>query len=151
MSLSTALECDLTVLRAPKGFQLDRVPRIVVPLQPGAKPDDLRARLLGSLQRLTRARVTYLYLVPPESPEPALDEARRTLTRLAGDEVRGAHDVEVVRASDLVLEIGQRAGEEGLVVLTLRPTGKRASAFGELARDLARRSPAGLLMIGRRR
>jgi amino acid permease len=60
----SSVTCDIVVLRAPVGWQLQQVQRLLVPIGGVAGHDQLRARLLGSLFRTGQREVTFLRVLP---------------------------------------------------------------------------------------
>jgi amino acid transporter len=148
--LVTALACDLVVLRAPPDWELSEVPRIVVPLRHDTGHEELRARLLARLQRLREAQVTYLCVLDPSATDAQVASAERAMRELLHDEVVGAGTALAVRSDDVTAEIVALAGPKDLVVVGMTRRGRHGRAFGELARDVAARCQAGLLLFGRR-
>jgi nucleotide-binding universal stress UspA family protein len=148
--LVSAAPCDVTVLRAPPGWELSRVRRILVPVAGRGGHDDLRARLLGSLYRTGRRETTLLRIVPTGTDVESREKARRDLDRLAADEVPGPCERELVESDDVAREVAARAAAHDLVVLGLQRLGPRRKAFGDLALGIARTTDCGIIMISRR-
>jgi hypothetical protein len=129
---------------------LSEVPRIVVPLRHDTGHEELRARLLARLQRLREAQVTYLCVLDPSATDAQVASAERAMRELLHDEVVGAGTALAVRSDDVTAEIVALAGPKDLVVVGMTRRGRHGRAFGELARDVAARCQAGLLLFGRR-
>lgn len=148
-NLMSDIDCDVVVLRAPPGWQLSTVRRVLVPVGGRRDQSRLRARLLGSLHRTGEREVTYLGVFPEDAGDETCARARRDLRELAHDEAGGAR-VEVVRAADVVAELASHAAESDLVVLGLRRLRRRQKAFGETILRLAAATECPLILISSR-
>ena len=148
--LVNAVDSDVVVLRAPDGWRLGSVRRVLVPARGQTDQSTLRARLLGSLGRGRRLEVTFLQVLPESASD--LDEyrARRELAELASDEVRAPCEILIARSSDVVGEVAARCSDYDLVVLGLQRHGRRRKLLGEAARLLAQKTDCGLIMISAR-
>ena len=146
------LDSDAVVLRAPHRWQIESVGRVLVPVASHGAQDVLRARLLGSLQRTTAIRVTYLRILPASATDVALARAKVELLELAHDELGRWHTVEVVAvaASDAAKEIARQADEHDLVLLGLQRVNRRHKLFGSVALEIARTTDTALILISRR-
>lgn len=149
-ALMSAVHSDVVVLRALPGWRFHDVKRILVPVGGRGRHDELRARLLGSLQRTGEREVTLLQVLPTDLPPEAESRSRRLLRRLAQDEVHGPHRIEIVRSDEVAETVVRHAGKSDLVILGLQRLGRRRKAFGDLALRIARATDCGIIMIGRR-
>lgn len=148
--LMNGVRCDVVVLRAAKGWRLEGVRRVLVPVAGWGGHDVLRARLMGSLCR-TGSREIVLMRVLPFGTVPAVERsAERGLKRIALDEVPGPAVTEIVKSDDVASEISRRAMESDLVILGLQRSGRRRKILGELTLQIARGTNCGMIMIGRR-
>jgi amino acid transporter/nucleotide-binding universal stress UspA family protein len=149
-AMMSGVRCDVVVLRAARGWRLDRVRRVLVPVAGWGGHDVLRARLLGSLCR-TGSREIVLMRVLPYGTLPTVERsAERGLKRIALDEVPGPAATEIVKSHDVTTEITRRAMESDLVILGLQRSGRRRKLFGDLTLQIARSTNCGIIMIGRR-
>jgi nucleotide-binding universal stress UspA family protein len=112
--------------------------------------DVLLARLLGSLCRAGGREVTFLRVLPRTATPSAVREARRSLSRLAADQVPFPARLEVVLSDSVSAELARHAAESDLVILGLKRLGRRRKLFGDIAPRLARESGCGVIMISRR-
>lgn len=144
------VDCDVAVLNAAPGFDLDSVARVLVPTGGGGRQHELRARLLGTLHRSARRHIEYVRVLSPDSTAAQLRDAERTLGRVAHDEAGGRHDVRVLCASDPVEAVVGAASSADLVVLGLPRVGGKA-LFGQFAVDVARRAPCATIMLSQAR
>jgi amino acid transporter/nucleotide-binding universal stress UspA family protein len=148
-ALMSAVRCDVVVLRATRGWRLEGVRRVLVPIAGWRGHDMLRARLLGSLCR-TGSREIVLMRVLPYGTLPHVESgAERGLKRIALDEVPGPAITEVVKSHDAATEIGRRAMESDLLILGLQRSGRRGKLFGDVTLQVARNTTCGIIMIGR--
>jgi hypothetical protein len=149
-AMMSGVRCDVVVLRAARGWRLEGVRRVLVPVAGWGGHDVLRARLLGSLCR-TGSREIVLMRVLPYGTLPTVERnAERGLKRIALDEVPGPATTEVVKSHDVSMEIARRAMESDLVILGLQRSGRRRKLFGDLSLQIARSTNSGIIMIGSR-
>ncbi len=149
-ALMSEVRCDVVVLRAARGWRLEGVRRVLVPVAGWGDHDVLRARLLGSLCRTGSREIVLMRVLPEGAPPAAEKHAERDLKRIAQDEVPGPAATETVKSGDVALEIGRRAKESDLLILGLQRFGRRGKLFGELTLRIARSTQCGIIMIGRR-
>ncbi|RMH23157.1 MAG: amino acid permease [Acidobacteria bacterium] len=149
-ALLAAVDADVVVLRAPQGWRLSQVRRVLVPAGGRRDQSDLRARLLATLARTGVGDVTYLRVFPLDAPAERLARARRELEAQAQDEAARGARIELVTAGDVAGAVVERAEDCDLVILGLRRLARRRRVFGDLVLDLARRTDCGLLLIARR-
>jgi len=143
---------DVVILRAPPGWHLERVERVVVPFAGGAQQETLRARLLGALARLAAPSVTFLRVLPPSVSEASCRRAERALRRaLEGRELGHASGV-CVRSDDPIATVVAAAAGADLIVLGLPKRDVDQGALGGFARALLAAVPpaCAVLMIHRK-
>ncbi len=148
--LMGTVDCDVVVLRAPLGWRLRDVRRILVPLAGRGDHEELRARLLGSLHRSAARESILLQVLPPQATERECDRARQELARIARDEVPGKSRIVVAQAANVAEEVARHAAESDLVVLGLQRLGRRQKMFGDVVLRVARDTSCPILMISRR-
>jgi amino acid transporter/nucleotide-binding universal stress UspA family protein len=148
-ALMSGLRCDIVVLRAAKGWRLEGVRKVLVPVAGWGDHDVLRARLLGSLCRTGSREVVLLRVLPHGTVPPLERSAERGLKRIALDEVPGPAVTEVVQSHEVTTEITRRAMQSDLVILGLQRSGRRGKLFGDLTLQVARNTTCGIIMIGR--
>ena len=148
--LLSQLSSDVVVLRAPRNWQLSDTQKILVPVAGRGGHDYLLARLLGSLSRMQKRQVTFLRVVPTNTPPSELKRIRRDLNRMARDNVGGPCEREVVQSDDAVQEITQRADESGLIILGIQRIGPRQKLFGSFTRSIARQTACPIIVLSRR-
>lgn len=145
-----AVDTDVVVLRAPPGWKVAGVKRVLVPVGGRSRHDALRARLLGSLVRMEGREVTFLQILPGSTTKRELEASKYQLFQFAHDEARGHTEAIVVASDDVAGEITQRAAECDLVILGLQRVSRRHKFFGDVAMSIARNTECALIMISRR-
>ncbi len=148
--LMGAVGCDVVVLRAPKGWRLRDVRRVLVPIAGRGGHDELRARLLGSLHRMAVRDVALMRVVPLSTSARECKRARHELRQIARDEVPGRSQVVLVEGGNPAQEIARYAADSDLVVLGLQRLGRRHKVFGDVALRVARETSCAILMISKR-
>ncbi len=148
--LINSVQSNVVVLRAPEGWTPGSAEKVLVPV--GGRRDQslLRARLIASLSRGQRRRITYLRVLGETASERESAGAQRGLSHLALDEAPGAAEVRITRAADAVQELVKACRETDLVILGLQRLAQRRRRFGELTLRLATETTTPLILISRR-
>lgn len=145
-----SVDCDVVVLRAPSGWKLNNINRILVPVGGKGRHGELLARLLGSLCRTGSPEINFIKILPESTEWQELERARDDLFNLAQDQVLGSnYKVRVIAHDNPAGEIIQQSKDADLLILGLRRIGKK-SAFGDLALSIARNSNCPLILISHR-
>jgi amino acid transporter len=148
-TLLNEVDCDVMVLRAPSGWSLASVGRIVAAVGGRGGHDDVRARLLGSLDRSSHRELVFVQVVAASTPMAERRQLERQLHAFAQEETHGQPRAEVVAHDDVVEALTGFVGPSDLFILGLQQRrGQRL--FGEVAVRVARGTEAAILMISRR-
>lgn len=150
-ALLAAVHCDVAVLRAPRGWRLEAVRRLVVPVAGGAQHDTLRARLLASLQRQRTHTVHFVRVLAPGTTAASYRRAERALARVAEVELYRQVTTRVIRSASVEAAILAELRPDDLLIVGSERSGRRRGGLGSLARALARQAPCAVLIISRRR
>lgn len=137
---------DVVVLKAPSGWRLDRVQRILVPIGGRGGHDALRARILGSLGRTTPREVTYLQVVPSGSTPQFCARTQRKLALLSWEETPGEPHPAVIGSDNPLEEVIRQAQSADLVILGL-PQVEGRRVFGDFSLRIAKETKCAVLMI----
>ena len=148
--LINSVDCDVVVLRAPKTWELSQVNRILVPTGGGGIHERLLARLLASFARSSHREITFLRVLPQQSPESARRQAQRGLRRIANDLGLSHADIQVVCSDEPLDTVAAAAGEHDLTVLGIQRLARRQKLFGQFALHVARKTSCPLLLISHR-
>lgn len=148
--LSDRVDCDIVVLRSGKDWQLSDAKRVLVPTAGRGGHDRLLARLLGSLSRSSKRDVTFLRVVPQETPDNRFRVMERQLKRFANDLNDGEGETRLERSNkpmDVVIEAAEACD---LIVLGVQRTSDRRNLFGAFILSIARRTTCPILVVCRR-
>lgn len=144
------VNCELSVLSAPAGWDLTDAHRILVPIGGRGNHDEVRARLVASLLHAGDATVHFLRVVPSGVSDEEMAAARKSLRRLAHEEAYGRCDIEVARGDDVVEITAERAARSDLVILGLQRLARSRRGFSDLGLRIAQHCPVATIMIGGR-
>ncbi|QQR89542.1 MAG: amino acid permease [Myxococcales bacterium] len=147
--LVSALDCHVTLLRAPEGWDLDKVKTILVPVGGLGAHDELRARLLGAILRMGKRTINFLRVVPEKTTPARLRVIERELKRFADEEAAGANVAEVLRSDDAARLIRERAMQHDLVILGVQKPDANHKIFSQLVLEVASQTHAATLLISR--
>ncbi len=148
--LMSHVDCDVVVLRAPPGWQLDQAQRILVPTGGRGGHDQLRARLLGHLCRTGRRDITFLQILPQLASADMRRRVQRELSAFAADEVPTPVNIEVLSSAAPADAITRHAARNDLTILGLQRFHRRRKVFGDMVLHVARYTPGPLLLLSRR-
>lgn len=148
--LMSRVDSDVVVLRAKNDWNPSRVKRILVPVGGGGQQDLLRARLLGSLHHMGIEEITFLQILPQDTPKASLPRYRIWLQHLAEDEHAAGARIMVVRSAQPINEILNHAAQADLMILGLQRHGRRQKVFGETVLHIARNTECGLILVNRK-
>jgi len=149
-NLMSQVDSHVIVLRAPKGWNLSSVKKVLVPFGGRGQHDQLRARLLGSLYRHGIRQIHFLQVLPQNSPRNAIRKAEMWLAEMAKDELGGDAQIEVYCSNSAIDWIIERAAGVDLLVLGTQRFARNQKFFGETALRIARQTSCGLILINRK-
>lgn len=147
--LMSSVDSDIVILRAPHGWRFSGVKKILVPVGGRGDHDEVRARLLGSLDRTGTREITFIRLLRKHTSQQEFDRALKDLDKLANVEVPGAPKVKIVLNDNVMKEITNNASESELIIVGLQRLARRRKKFGKLALQIARETSCPLIMISR--
>ena len=142
-----SIERDCVVLRAPVGWSISNVRRILVAAGGRSHQAKLRARLVSSLARQGERELTYATVVPPGAPAELMTRRRRALERTARDEAHGRAKIALLEGVDVTETVTREASAHDLVILGLPRGGGGSALFGDIAPRIARESGCAIIMI----
>ncbi len=148
--LMSRVASDVVVLRAKTGWDISQIKHVLVPVGGRGRQDLLRARILGSLHHMGIKEITFLLILPENTPEETLPRTRKWLQHLAEDEQAAGSHIEVIRSDRPVQEIVRHAAETDLMILGLQRKGRRRKVFGEVVLQIARSTSCGLILVNRK-
>ncbi len=148
--LISEVDCDSVLLRAPAGWELSQVKRVLVPVGGKGDQDQLRARLLGSICRNLESLVIYLQVLPTDSPEEEERRRLRHLKQLGAVEAPRHHEARLARSDSVADEIVRHSADCDLLILGLQRLAKRRKVFGSVARGIAGKARCAIIFISRK-
>lgn len=114
------ISCDIVLLAAPDGWSLADVDTVLIPVAGRRFHDELRARILTSLNRKGACKVRYLHVMPGHASFRQLREMKKELQARAREESDAPFDVDVKRSDEPESVLGEAAAKSELVVLGRR-------------------------------
>ena len=149
-NLMSQVDSHVIVLRAPKGWNLSSVNKVLVPFGGRGQHDQLRARLLGSLYRHGIRQIHFMQVLPQNSSDNAIRKAELWLAKMAKDELGGDARIEVCCSNSAIDWIIERAADVDLLVLGTQRFARKQKFLGETALRIARQTSCGLILINRK-
>lgn len=143
-----SVSCDVVVLRAPQGWQLTDVKRILLPVGGHSDQSKLRARLLASLCRSGAEQITYLRTVPTAVSERSRKLAEQEVALLARDEAPRSCQKLLIESDDIVRTVCEQAAQHDLMILGLQHLGRRSRRIGRVPLEIANQSQGPMIFIG---
>jgi nucleotide-binding universal stress UspA family protein len=148
--LISSLDADIVILRAPPGWTMHSVKRILVPVAGKGVHDELRSRLLSSLNLSgpLSCEIRFLMILPESASDEAVERERRRLDSLAHDEVPSANlSIRVERSGRIVSAISAMAEQSDLLVLGLQRFGRHRKLFGPVTSAILQQTHCPTIMI----
>jgi len=149
-TLMNQVDSHVIVLRAPEGWNLSTVKKVLVPFGGRGQHDQLRARLLGSLYRHGIRQIHFMHVLPQNSPRNAIRKAQKWLAEMAKDELGGDVKIEVYCSDSGTDWIIERAADVDLLILGLQRFARHQKLFGDTVLRIARQTDCGLILINRK-
>lgn len=149
--LISKIDADVVIVRAPPRWRIDEARRILVPVMGRRDHSELRARLLGSLERSAERSVTFMRTLPANAPPDRQRRVRRTIRQLARDEAAGPHDVVFEYTDDPAEPVARLGQVHDLVVMGMERRARGEPMIGAFALEVARITDMPMILIGRRR
>jgi basic amino acid/polyamine antiporter, APA family len=140
-ALLAEVPSDVVVLRAPPGWHLERVRRVIVPFGGRADQERVRARVLGSLARLANPEVEVLQLLAADASAADCARSRSRLERLVEGRDLGRVRCHVEGTADRVATIAERSADADLLLLGLPKRDREGHALGAFAAAVAAQTP----------
>lgn len=148
--LTSAVDCNVVILRGPAAWRISEVRRILVPVGGRGYQNEFRARLLASLCRGGSREVTFLQVLPSMADEARCQRVQRALVRLAQDEIPGHYQTSVVRSDDIAEGIIRQTADADLMVLGFQRFHRRRKVLGDIILRVLRGTTCGVIIISRR-
>lgn len=147
--LISQVDCNVIILRAPRGWQIKETKKILVPVGGRRSHEALRARLLSSFHRMNQPEVSFLRVVPEDTPETKYRKMYKRLQRFAEDESPGTLKTVITRSNNVLESIITCSQESDLTILGLQNLGPHKKTFGNLVLEIAQKYTGPLIMISK--
>ncbi len=149
-NLVKSAACDVIVFRQPfAGWQILNSKKILVPVAGMSEHDALRARLIGSLWREIEPEVTFLQILPENTPDKKIDGIKKKLKGFARNVVPGKSSSIVIKSNDVTQTLVNEATNHDLTIMGLGSKKNKQVIFGNVILDFARKSDCALIIISK--
>jgi len=147
--LMNAVDCDVVVLKAPEGWRLSEVKKVLVPAGGKSVNYMLRTRILGSLWRINKPEIAFMRILPEHLKTEDMKHAWHQLVDVAGEEVPDIPRIIVVQNDSVEEAVLEEAARSDLLVMGLQHSGRRRRRFGELTLNIARKAECAVVLISK--
>ncbi len=145
------VQADVVVFRQPfSGWKITQARKVLIPVAGFDRHDPLRARVAASLWRASQPDITFIQILPSDTPEQIIQKTRVKLSRFAGRIIPGKTDVEVITGDNSKDLLIKKAVEYDLVIMGLGKPGSGRKAFGSVALSLAEKTNTALIFISKK-
>lgn len=149
--LVQTVECDVVIFRQPfSDWKISDIKKILVPVAGFSEHDLLRARILASLWRENHPMVSFVQILPTNTPTEVVVKRRKKLDSFASQIIPEKTDVRVYlndNPKELLISLSNKSD---LVILGLTKPGPRRPVLGDLPVALATNTSSGLIFISRK-
>ena len=149
--LVNTVECDVVIFRQPFiGWEISAVKKILVPVAGFSEHDLLRARILASLWRENHPMVSFVQILPTNTPAEVVGKCRKKLNSFASQIIPEKTDTQVFlddNPKELLISLSNKSD---LVILGLTKPGPNRPVLGSLPVALATETSCGLIFISRK-
>jgi APA family basic amino acid/polyamine antiporter len=145
------VKSDVVVFRQPfSGWKITEARKVLIPVAGLDSHDTLRARVAASLWRASQPEITFIQVLPSNTPQETLQKNHSRLSRFAGRIIPGKTEVRIIPNDDAKSELIKQATEHDLVIMGLGKPGKNEKAFGNIALSLAEETNTALIFISKK-
>lgn len=149
--LLNKVECDVGIMRAPRGWHATTAKKILVPIAGLGTGHQFRVHVLASLCRRDKEReVTFVSVVSASAANHEIEETRQRIQKLSELRIPGKVDVKILRSDDAKEALLQEAAGYDLIVLGLKTVGWGKRVFGAFTLEIAKNAPCAVLLLSRR-
>ncbi len=144
-------KADVVVFRQPySGWKITAAKKVLIPVAGFESHDPLRARVAASLWRTSQPEITFIQILPVNTPQETREKNNLRLSRFAGRIIPGRTEVRILTSDDVASELITQAAGHDLVIMGLGKAGKNQKAFGHLALTLAEKTDTALIFISQK-
>lgn len=145
------VKSDVVVFRQPfSGWKITQARKVLIPVAGFGSHDPLRARVAASLWRASQPEITFIQILPSNTPEKICQNNQVKLSRFARRIIPGKTEVSIIPNDDVKGELIKQANEHDLVIMGLGKPGAHEKAFGSIALSLAEKTKTALIFISKK-
>ena len=145
------VKSDVVVFRPPhSGWKVTEARKILIPVAGLDSNDPLRARIAASLWRASQPEITFVQILPENTPEETIKKNQLRLSRFASRIIPGKTDVRIIPSGDVTRELVQLSLDHDLVIMGLGKPGVHEKAFGKIPLTLAEQTESALIFISKK-
>ena len=142
---------DVVVFRQPfSGWKITDARKILIPVAGLDSHDTLRARVAASLWRASQPEITFVQILPTNTPEETIQNNHKRLSRFAGRIIPGKTEVRIVASDNVTDELIKQSQEHDLVIMGLGKASLHEKAFGNIVHVLAKETDTALIFISKK-
>lgn len=142
------IKSDVVVFRQPfSGWKITEARKVLIPVAGFGSHDPLRARVAASLWRTSQPEITFIQILPSNTPEKIIQRNHVRLARFAGRIIPGNINVRIIPNDNVREELIEQTAQHDLVIMGLGKPGANEKAFGKIALDLAEKTNTALIFI----
>ncbi|MGM0933108.1 MAG: APC family permease [Bacteroidota bacterium] len=144
------IKADVVVFRQPfSGWKITEARKVLIPVAGFESHDPLRARVAASLWRASQPEITFIQILPSNTPLETLKRNHLRLSRFASRIIPGKTEVHIIPNDDVESELINQVSGHDLVIMGLGKAGKNQKVFGHLALALAEKTDTSLIFISK--
>lgn len=145
------VKSDVVVFRQPHSrWKITDARKILIPVAGLDNNDPLRARVAASLWRASQPEITFVQILPPNTPAETIRKNHLRLSRFAGRIIPGKTNVQIIPSSNVLEELVSLSAEHDLVIMGLGKPGLHEKAFGKVPLTLAEQTDTALIFISKK-
>jgi hypothetical protein len=145
------VKSDVVVFRQPhSGWKITEARKILIPVAGLDNNDPLRARVAASLWRASQPEITFVQILPENTPAETIKKNHLRLSRFAGRIIPAKTEVKIIPSNNVTGELVNLSAEHDLVIMGLGKPGLHEKAFGKLSLTLAEQTDTALIFISKK-
>lgn len=145
------VKSDVVVFRPPhSGWKVTEARNILIPVAGLDSNDPLRARIAASLWRTSQPNITFVQILPLNTPDETVKRNHVRLARFAGRIIPGKTDVQIIPSDNVMDELVKLSAQHDLIIMGLGKPGLHEKAFGNIALTLAEQTETSLIFISKK-
>lgn len=145
------VKSDVVVLRQPfTGWNITETHKILIPVAGFSSHDPLRVRIAASLWRASQPEITFMQILPSNTPEVTRKKNEADLLRFSERIIPGKTKTKIILSDDMKDELVRQSKEHDLVIMGLGKPGSSNRVFGSITISLAKETETALIFISKK-